>query len=63
MGLPRRLARGCDRGARRFYDLAIWIRVAAELYLVAVVVRDILRPAHDPVRTETVAEVRVPALS
>ena len=29
---------------------AIVVRVAAELYLVAVVVRDVLRPWHDPVR-------------
>ena len=32
------------------YDLAIWVRVAAQLYLVSVVVRDIVRPEHDPVR-------------
>ncbi len=32
------------------YDLAIWVRLAAEVYLVAVVVRDVLRPEHDPVR-------------
>ncbi len=37
-------------GGSPVYDLAIWVRVAAQLYLVAVVVRDILRPAHDPVR-------------
>lgn len=35
-----------------FYDLAIWVRVAAQLYLATVVVRDILRPEHDPVRAE-----------
>jgi uncharacterized membrane protein len=39
-------------GGAPVYDLAIWLRVAAELYLVAIVVRDILRPEHDPVRTE-----------
>jgi uncharacterized membrane protein len=39
-------------GGAPVYDLAIWVRVAAELYLVAIVVRDILRPEHDPVRTE-----------
>ena len=33
------------------YAWAILVRVAAELYLAAVVVRDVLRPAHDPVRT------------
>ncbi|MGL5808888.1 MAG: glycosyltransferase family 87 protein [Nocardioides sp.] len=31
------------------YWLAIGIRVAGELYLVAIVTRDILRPEHDPV--------------
>jgi uncharacterized membrane protein len=34
------------------YDLSIWVRVAAELYLVAVVVRDVVRADHDPVRAE-----------
>ena len=33
------------------YSVAILVRVAAELYLAAVVVRDILRPWHDPART------------
>ena len=33
-----------------FYAVAIAVRVAAELYLVAVVVRDVLRPDRDPVR-------------
>ena len=32
------------------YDAAIWVRVAAELYLMAVVVRDIVLAQHDPVR-------------
>ena len=32
------------------YAVAILLRVAAELYLAAVVVRDVLRPEHDPVR-------------
>jgi uncharacterized membrane protein len=32
-----------------FYWLAILVRVAAELYLVGIVVRDVLRPEHDPV--------------
>jgi hypothetical protein len=39
-------------GGAPVYDLAIWARMAAELYLVAVVVRDVLRPAHDPVVAE-----------
>jgi len=37
-------------GGSPVYDLAIWVRVAAQLYLVVVVVRDILRLEHDPVR-------------
>lgn len=32
-----------------FYWVAIVVRVLAELYLCAVIVRDLLRPAHDPV--------------
>ncbi len=39
-------AGGADAG---FYWLAILVRVAAELYLCAVVARDVLRPEHDPV--------------
>ena len=34
------------------YDVAILVRVAAQLALVAVVVRDVWRPAHDPVRVD-----------
>ena len=36
-------------GQAPFYGYAIWARVAAEVYLAAVVVRDVLRPEHDPV--------------
>jgi len=36
-------------GAATVYWIAIVLRMLAELYLVAVVVRDILRPWHDPV--------------
>ena len=47
------------------YDIAIWVRVAAQLYLVAMVVRDVLRPEHDPVRAQPDAvrpdAARVPA--
>jgi len=39
-----------DGGNAEFYWFAILIRIAAQLYLVAVVVRDILLPRHDPVR-------------
>ncbi|WP_121254034.1 glycosyltransferase family 87 protein [Nocardioides ferulae] len=39
-------AGGGDAG---FYWLAIVLRMAAELYLVGVVVRDVLVPSHDPV--------------
>ena len=40
-------ASGGDAG---FYWAAVLVRVAAELYLVAVVVRDLRSPRHDPVR-------------
>jgi uncharacterized membrane protein len=40
-------AGGGDPG---FYWVAILVRVLAELYLVGLVVRDVLRPEHDPVR-------------
>ena len=36
----------------QFYALAILIRMAAELYLVVMVVRDILQPWQDPVRAD-----------
>ena len=36
----------------RFYWLAILVRVAGELYVAALVVRDILAPWHDPVRAD-----------
>ncbi len=41
-------------GGTPVYDAAIWVRVAAQLLLCAVVVREVLRPAHDPVRTDPV---------
>lgn len=37
-------------GQDQAYTTAILIRVAAQLYLAAVVVRDVLRPEHDPAR-------------
>ena len=48
-------------GGAPVYDMAIWLRVAAQLYLVAMVVRDVVRPEHDPV-TEPEPELE-PALS
>jgi len=39
-------------GGAPVYDIAIWIRVAAQLYLVAMVVRDVLHPEHDPVERD-----------
>jgi uncharacterized membrane protein len=42
----------------RLYWLAIFVRVAAELYLVVVVVRDVLRPWHDPVAEEPAPSLR-----
>jgi uncharacterized membrane protein len=48
-------AGGGDAG---FYWLAIVVRVLAQLWLVAVVARDVLRPAHDPVdRADPPAQV------
>jgi uncharacterized membrane protein len=44
-------AAGGDVG---FYWIAIVVRMAAELYLVGVVVRDVLVPSHDPVRPDPV---------
>ena len=42
------------------YTFAILVRVAAELYLVAVVVRDVLRPWHDPARTHLAEDPMYP---
>jgi uncharacterized membrane protein len=39
-----------DGSADRVYWLAVLLRLATQGWVVAVVVRDILRPAHDPVR-------------
>lgn len=39
-------------GASPLYDTAIWVRLAAQVLLVAVVVRGVLRPERDPVRAE-----------
>jgi uncharacterized membrane protein len=46
---------GLDKEA---YGLAILVHVAATIYLVVIVVRDILRPEHDPVRTDGFEEDR-----
>ena len=43
------LANSATDGDAVAYWVAIVVRIAAELYLVAVVARDVLRPAHDPV--------------
>ncbi|WP_166135127.1 glycosyltransferase family 87 protein [Nocardioides ochotonae] len=43
-----------------FYWLAIVLRIAGELYLVALVVRDVLRPQHDPVRAAREAPAAAP---
>ncbi|WP_230486871.1 glycosyltransferase family 87 protein [Nocardioides anomalus] len=45
-----------DGGDTTTYWVAILLRMAGELYLVAVVVRDIWWPRHDPVRTSTLAQ-------
>ena len=46
---------GLDKEA---YGLAILVHVAATVYLAVVVIRDILRPEHDPVRTDGFEEDR-----
>lgn len=51
-------AGGDDAG---FYWLAIVLRMLGELYLVAIVVRDMLRPEHDPVEREGPTDVAGPA--
>jgi uncharacterized membrane protein len=38
------------------YWIAIGLRVAAQLWLVALVVRDVLRPEQDPVRADGVTD-------
>jgi uncharacterized membrane protein len=38
------------------YVTAIVIRIAGELYLAAIVIRDILRPWHDPVRMDGLSD-------
>ena len=40
------------------YGLAILVHVAATIYLAVIVIRDILRPEHDPVRTDGFEEDR-----
>jgi uncharacterized membrane protein len=40
----------------RFYWLAILVRVAAELYLAAMVLRDIVQPWRDPVREDGITD-------
>ncbi|MBM9459961.1 DUF2029 domain-containing protein [Nocardioides sp. zg-536] len=52
-------AGGGDAG---FYWVGIAVRVACELYLAAVIVRDMYAPAHDPVR-EPVPDVEASPLS
>jgi uncharacterized membrane protein len=53
-------ASGGDAG---FYWVATLARVAAELYLVVMVVRDIRRPRHDPVRTAQLTTMRSNAVA
>jgi uncharacterized membrane protein len=45
----------------RFYWYAILVRVAAEVYLAAMVVRDVVDPRHDPVRSASGASWVGPA--
>ena len=48
-------AGGADAG---FYWVAIIVRMLVELYLVAIVVRDIWWPEHDPVRASEPSSIR-----
>ena len=48
-------AGGGDSG---FYWIAIGVRMAGQLYLVAVVVRDVLWSHHDPVRVDEGPELQ-----
>ena len=43
---------GAVEGQAPTYDVAIWVRVLGQLALAALVVRDVLRPARDPVRED-----------
>jgi uncharacterized membrane protein len=45
-------ASGISGAPDPFYRVAVVVRVAAELYLAAVIVRDVLVPRHDPVRAD-----------
>jgi uncharacterized membrane protein len=45
-------APGASGEPDRFYWVAIFVRILAELYLMAVVVRDVLVPWRDPVRED-----------
>jgi hypothetical protein len=40
-----------DGSADRVYWLAVLLRLATQAWVVGVVVRDVLQPAHDPVRS------------
>ena len=54
LALPRRLDRVRRRAASRTGSTG-WrslVRMAAELYIAVLVVRDVLQPAHDPVRAD-----------
>ena len=44
------LAGSLTGGAGRFYDLAVFAHIGGTLWLAVMVIRDILRPEHDPVR-------------
>jgi uncharacterized membrane protein len=49
-------ASSASGGQDHVYWIAILLRVAAELYLMAMVVRDILQPWHDPVRADGITD-------
>jgi uncharacterized membrane protein len=53
-------AGGGDAG---FYWVGILVRVAGELYLAAIIVRDLYRPAHDPVERQPLTTIRSNAVA
>jgi len=50
------LAPGAENQPDRVYWLATGVRIAATLWLMGLVVRDILRPWHDPVRADALTD-------
>jgi uncharacterized membrane protein len=56
MHIGNMLDPGGDGVPDRIYWLAVAVRIVATLYLMALVVRDILQPWHDPVRADALTD-------